>query len=339
MNFMADDDFILLMSHCENRAREGFDNNLYILTVSDREKLRNAGIQTAHEQPGWSSVEPERGQYNWAYVDNIINRNRSAGLKSLIQLGGWMLPNWIPDDWKAQCADGTYEQETLSIWNEEGQEASIKYYQDFMAHYKDTFDVGFFFGDWQGGEGTMPSTHCYFDHAAKESYRDIYGSDAVINLETAEGINWFHNSIISHYMKKGKVFYDYNKEIWNEQQRLMDRWNKAFGNHPQPEIMKMYRELYPDASLVLLQYTYFDSSHTQDEHDWVDNIINISQCETIVEAMFCEGLKTTAPAAIAKGFRGQIVHPAHSTSNHYLDQQDVDRIKVAYDLWRRSRNL
>ena len=338
MNFMANDDHMLLMSHCEHRAREGFDNNLYILSVSDRERLKGAGIQTAHEQPGWLNVEPKEGQYNWDYVDVIVNRNRNAGLKSLIQLGGWMLPSWIPDDWKAQCADGTYELETLSIWNEEGQSAFIRYYKAVMEHYKDTFDVGFFHGDWQGGEGVMPSTHCYFDRAARENYKSLYGTNAVINLETPETTDWFHNSIIKNYMQKGKIFYDCNKEIWNCQQRLMDRWSKAFGNHVQPEIMRMYRELYPDASLVLLQYTYFDSSHTQDEHDWVDNIIKISQCETIVEAMFCDGLRTTTPAAIAKGFQGQIVHPAHSTSNHYLDQQDVDRIKKACDLWRISRN-
>ena len=101
MNFMEDDEFLLLMVHCDDRAN-GFER-LHILTVEERTKLREVGIKTAHEQPSWASIEPQQGQYNWSYLDNIINRNRQAGLKSLIQLSGWRIPNWIPAEWRPKA--------------------------------------------------------------------------------------------------------------------------------------------------------------------------------------------------------------------------------------------
>ena len=331
---MSETDFLLLMCHCEDRAKSGIDNNWYILSTADRERLREVGIQTAHEQPAWARVEPAQGQYDWGYLDNIVNRNRNAGLKSLVQLPGWRLPDWIPNEWRAQQKNGAYEVEVLSLWNEEAQTYSSDYIKVVMDHYKDQKDVGFFFGEFQGGEAPLPCSHCYFDHCALDNYKEIFGNDAVPDLSTEDTQDWFHTSIITHYIQKGEVFYLHNKEIWNCQQRLMDRWNIAFGNHVQPEIMRLYREIFTDASLVLLQYTYFDGSHTQDERDWVDNIIKISQCETIVEAMYCAGLPTTTPKAIEKGFRGQIVQPAHNVSNQFLDQTEVDIIGNSYNLWK-----
>lgn len=330
---MSDTDFLLLMVHCEDRAN-GFEAQ-HILSTEDRARLREVGIQTAHEQPAWLRVEPSRGEYDFAYLDNIINRNRNAGLKSLIQLAGWRLPAWIPNEWRARQKNGFYEPEMLSIWNEEAQAYSDNYYNTIMDMYADQKDVGFFFGEFQGGEGAMPPSHCYYDDAALEDYKNA-GLSGSPDLSNDESLKWFHESVIKHYMRKGKLFYDRNKEIWNEQQRLMDKWNISYGNHVQPEIMRLYRELCPDASLVLLQYTYFDNSHGQDEHDWVDNIVKLSGCDVIAEAMFCAGLPKTTPLAILKGFRGQIVHPVNEFGKHTLEGWEVENIRNSYNQWKEA---
>lgn len=335
MNFMKDDEFLLLMVHCEDRAI-GFEN-LHILTTAERETLYKVGIRTAHEQPAWCMIEPAQGQYNWAYLDNIIKRNRDAGLKSLLQISGWRVPKWIPNEWKARRSNGMFEDEQLSIWNEEAETYSDNYYRLLCERYKSP-DIMFFFGEHQGGEGALPPTSCFYDDAALKEYKSFYGESAVPNIGGADTLNWLKGCVIAHFIRKQEILYPYYHEVWNEQQRLMDKWSKAYANYAQPEIMKAYRTLWPHGNIVLLQYTYFDTAHGKDEWDWVDNLVDATNCEVIVEAMFCAGLPTTTPKAIAKGFRGQIVHPANSSGEH-LEGWMVDNIKISHERWMASRGL
>jgi hypothetical protein len=119
----------------------------------------------------------------------------------------------------------------------------------------------------------------------------------------------------------------------------MDNWGKGFGNYVQPDILAKFRELYPDSCIILLQYTYYDSSHLQDNVEYVDKIRNAYNCETFVEAMYCAGLPTTTPRAIAHGFRGQIVRPAFENQTNHLEDWHVENIRRSMELWRRSKGL
>ncbi len=336
MNFMKDDEFLLLMVHCEDRAH-GFER-LHVLTSGERERLYNVGIRTAHEQPAWFRVHPSRDHYDWTYLDNIVNRNRNAGLKSLIQLPGWRCPRWIPQEWKARRKGSYYEDEALSFWNEEAQEYSDNYIKKVMEHYPYDEDVGFFFGEFQGGEGAYPPTWCLYDQSTIDAYRKDFGTSGEpdFNPETME---WFGKKVIEHYRRKTAIIYPEWQEVWNCQQWLMNEWNKGYGNFVQPEIMKLHREDYPNGVIVLLQYTYFDDSHPPSNAEYVDKLIEISGCETIVEAMFCGGLPTTTPKAIAKGFRGQIIHPASGFEKTTLQEWEINNIKNSHNLWRASKGL
>jgi len=338
MNFMKKDEFLLLMVHCEGRAKEWQlpGGRQHILSVEERARLREVGIQTAHEQPAWNLIEPSKGVYDFDYLENIITRNRDAGLKSLIQISGWNLPEWMPNEWRARRDDGTYEDEMLSLWNEEAQEYSDHYYQLMIDNFP-TDDVAFFFGEFQGGEGALPSTWCIYDDFALEEFHSKFGSEARPVPDAPETLEWMGNKIIEHYVRKSKILYPSYKEVWNEQQYLMDRWTKASGNYVQPDIMKKQREMFPDACIVLLQYTYFDSSHDERDVNWVDNLVDVSQCEVLVEAMFCKGLPETTPKAIAKGFRGQVVMPANEPSHTSLDDGMINAIRDSHNLWMESR--
>src|SRR4030042_3818157 len=91
-NFMVSDEFLLLMVHNETRCNDHNEKTMhwglpeYVLNVADRKRLYDVGIRTAHEQPAWQTIEPSKGEYNFDFMDMLINRNREAGLKSLIQL-------------------------------------------------------------------------------------------------------------------------------------------------------------------------------------------------------------------------------------------------------------
>lgn len=331
MNFMKQDEFLLLMSHCEDRAI-GFETQ-YILSTQDRARLYDAGIRTSHEQPAWARIEPSRGNYDWGYLDRIITRNRDAGLKSLIQLSGWRVPKWCPNEWRAMRKEGHYEEEQLSFWNKEAQDYVDSFYQAVINHYPDE-DVGFFFGEFQGGEGALPPTWCLFDWAAKEDYKKVYGEFAEPTMDDPDTLHWLGRSIIEHTIRVQRFLYPKHKEVWNAQQWLMNQWNKGFGNFIQPELLQIFKKEFPDACIVLLQYTYFDDAHPQENVEYVDMLRDISGCEVIVEAMFCSGLPKTTPKAIMKGFRGQIVHVVNDFGASRMEDWMVDNVRNSHNLWK-----
>lgn len=338
MRFLVDNEFIILMAHNIHRTYEG--DTYHVSTLEERIRMRDAGIQTSHEQPSWNSIEPSQGSYDFAYLDDMINLNREAGMKSLIQLSGWRPPKWMPNDWFPKTKDGVVERDVLSFWNEEAQKYSDAFYQFMIERYKSYKDIIFFFGEWQGGEGAYPPTWCFYDNVALDDYKKTYGSSAIPEPETSDTMDWFGKKIIEHYVRKGKFFYNAYGNVWNEQQRLMDNWTKSFGNFVHLDTLKTYHQLWPDCNIVLLQYTYFDSSHDQDCKDFVDRLVDVSQCEVIVEAMYCKGLPITTPQAIAKGFRGQILHPAPERfSGEALKDWMIDNIKTSHRLWMESREL
>jgi hypothetical protein len=87
-------------------------------------------------------------------------------------------------------------------------------------------------------------------------------------------------------------------------------------------------------SIVLLQYTYFDETHGQENENYVFDIVKDVGCDVIVEAHFCAGLKDTTPAAIAKGFRGQILCPLHpQCGQKTIEPWMLDEIRKAHELW------
>ena len=324
------------MAHNAHRNFEG--DTYHVSTLEERIQMREAGIQTSHEQPAWNSIEPSRGEYDFNYLDEIINLNREAGMKTLFQICCWRVPNWMPDDWFPKTANGAVERQVLSFWNEEAQEYSDNFYKTMMDTYKENKEVMFFFGEYQGGEGAYPPTWSLYDAAAIADYKSRYGSNAMPDPHKSETIDWFGKKIIDHFVRKAYYFKQAYNEVWNEQQYLMDTWTKAFGNFVHDETMKTFRTMWPDVNIVLLQATYFDDSHDQACKDFVDKLVNISGCEVIVEAMFCDGLPKTTPQAIAKGFRGQILHPCkNGYSGESLEPWMVENIKTSHRLWMESR--
>lgn len=345
MNFMDNaTDFLLFMSHNETRTDDynrkqincGYGLPQYVLTVQDRKRLYDVGIRTAHEQPAWQTIEPHKWEYNFDYLDMIINRNREAGLKSLMQLHGWRIPYWMPDEWHAKTKDGVIEKEVLSLWNEEAQAHGDLLYKTLDDHYWNDKDVAFFLGEWQGGEGVYPMSWCVYDDAALEDYRSTFGRYAVPIPDTPEMLYWFGKKATEHLIHRAELIYPKFHEVWNMQQYVMDNQSKAFGNFIQMDLHKAYHKLFPDGCVVSCQCTYFDAIHGQDNVLFVDLLREVTKCEVIVEAHFCKGLTTTTPIAIAKGFRGQLVRPAYENGAQFLKDSHVENIRVSNELWRKN---
>jgi hypothetical protein len=335
MNFLKNEEFLVLMSQHKERAI-GFEA-YHELTIPEKLRLRVVGIQTSSEQPAWAVIEPSRGQYNFDYLDRLIHINREADMKTLFHISGWRNPDWMPNEWLAKTKDGVYERELLSFWNEEAQEYSDNFYKMLYDKYDDP-DIEFVFAEWQGGEGAMPPSQCYYDNAALEDYRSTFGTSAVPDIQTPDTLLWLGKKIIKHFVRKTEILYPRYKEMWNMQQYLMDTWTKTFGNFVHADILRKYHELHPDGLVVLLQYTYYDDSHREDNVQFVDRLREETKCETIVEAMFSKGLPETTPKAIAHGFRGQILHPAREPGAN-LEDYEVENVRNSHNLWMQSKGL
>lgn len=337
MSFLHDDEFIILQVLMPFLA--DYIKDLYVYSVDDRKRLRDVGIQTALEYISWKDICPTPTEYNWNSIESRININRAAGMKTAFMAGGWILPEWIPSEWYARHQNGQYEKEVLSLWNEEAQQYSDGFYVRMLdMFYAD--DVMFVFGEFQGNEGIYPSDPCFYDVAALEDYQRIYGKLAYPNIVNPDTLDWYGAKIIDYSVRKQRLFYAQKKEIWNSQQLLMDTWSKGFGNFVIPETFAAFRKAFPDADLVFSQFTYFDQSHYEIPNEaFVDNIKNSYNAKVLVEAHFAQGLKETAPKAIAKGFRGQICGPVHHQSgyNRGVEQWMFDEIGKAHLLWLSSR--
>jgi hypothetical protein len=334
--FMRDDEFLLLMQYNPSTL------DIYKSTtpsVGERIRLHDVGIRTALENPRWKAIEPSKGNYDFTVIEDILRWNREASLKTIFTVCDSLMPDWMPDSWFAKNKAGIPDRYALSLWNKEAQDYVHGYYVDLIMNFasKDE-DVMFIMGEYMEGEAILPCAYSFYDEYALDDYRNKYGSSAVPDINTFETLDWLAETAVSHFIRMQTLFQTQCNEIWNMQQFLMNKWSKATINYAQPEIMEACNRAFPDVKQVLLQYTYFDVAHEDDNVQYVDRLIADTGCEAIVEAMFCAGLAQTTPKAIAKGFRGQVVAPTHPhTQRPNLEDWMVVEIKKSLDLWRASK--
>jgi hypothetical protein len=331
MNFLNDDEFLLLMNLGTNQLQ-----GTPTLSIPERVRLREAGIQTAIEYPQWNEIEPSKGSYNFSSIENILGMNRSAGMKTIFALINPWIPDWIPNEWRLRYSNGTYNTASFSPWNE----GAIAYERNFMKMLIDKYtapDVMFILQEHDTGESAFPSSAWYDDFAVQD-FRIKYGNDARPDFKNEETKQWLEDAIIKHFIELQQVFYPPYKEIWNSLQWLIAQLNPESMNYIQPKILQRFLDVFPDVNIVLLQYTYFDGSHPPENAVYVDMLKEKYCKDVIVEAMFCKGLKTTTPKAIQKGFRGQIICPTHPhTQEKSLQDWMINEIRISHNLWRSNK--
>jgi len=334
MTFLVPDEFILLMSPSPDHPLP----SPYYLTPQNKIDLGKAGIQTAQESLDWNRLEPVRGDYDFSSLDEIIKANRNAGIKTRIRVPGRRGPVWMPDEWMLKKEDGSSQirgdqmgWRQPSFWNEEAQEHCDKFLEMLVERYP---DVLFVYGEFQEGEGVLPGAPFFYDKFAIADYKEKHGSGAHPNINTQETRDWLQTAAIKRIIRAYKVI-NRHGEIWNFQQLLMDDWTKTCINYAQKDIMRACKKEFPDSNLVLEQDTYFDATHTERHRSHVDEIKEEFQCDVIVEALWPQGLPTTTPKAIARGYRGQIVGVSHQhvPENVALEHWMLVNIQNSHRQW------
>jgi len=338
MTFMAPNEFLLGIS-----AGAYWEPPAYFhLTLADKSALRNAGIQTVIEFLDWSIMEPSRGEYDFSSIDEMLRVNREAGVKSILEVPGQKSPTWMPDEWMLKNEEGSREARRdfpdyghASLWNEEAQKYVLDYLELLVEKYLAP-DVLFILGEFQGGEAILPCEPFYYDEFAITDYKKRYGTDAYPDITHVETKRWLQEAAIKDMIKKYKILNQHN-EIWNMQQLLMNDWSESTINYAQKDILRAYKDVFPDSHIVLSQYTYWDTSHTERHKNYVDEIKEEFQCDVIVEAMWPTGLSVTTPGSIAKGYRGQVIGTEYQgVAEMRLESKVVDAIKEAHRQWLES---
>jgi hypothetical protein len=326
MNFLIPEEFLLLMNY-----NPYMPEKCHVLTLDERKILREAGIQTAIEYSCLYAIEPERGKYDFSSMEEILRLNRGAGMKTIFSVPNPYFPKWMPNEWKSKYSDESYNDSSFSFWNTEGIEHLKGYFKVLMDKFLAP-DVMFVLAELDTGESAFPS-HGFYDDAAIQNFKAKHGNSE-FNYNNPDVKEWLEDSIVSHFLEMQTVFYPQYKEVWNNLQWLIAHWNSASMNYLQPRILKAFKETFLDVNIVLLQYTYFDSSHPDENEVYVDKLKNEFDLDVIVEAMFCKGLPETTPKAVMKGFRGQIICPTHPhTQEPVLADWMVDNIRKSHQFW------
>jgi len=338
MSFMVPNEFLIIIYPGAYWEPLG---SVYAPSLEERISLRKAGIQTGLEYPNWSLIEPSKGEYDFSSMEEMLKLNREADQKTIFNVPGDIPPIWMWDEWMAKDVHGNthtnyVSARMLSFWNEEAQNYLLKYYEALVKEYQ-AADIMFIHAEHQSGEGIMPGGSYYHDEFAVANYKEKYGTEAYPDLSTQETKDWLQETIIEKLVREHKIINQHN-EIWNMQQLLMDDWSKTYVNYAQKDILRAYKKAFPEVHLVLLQYTYWDSSHTERHRNYVDEIKEEFQCDVIVEAMWPAGLAQTTPASIAKGYRGQIVGVSYATAGVAALQPEVRQaIQGSHQQWFAAR--
>lgn len=315
--------------------------SVYSPSLEERVALRGVGIQTGLEYVNWNLVEPSKGSYDFSSIEEMLRLNRAADQKTIFNVPGDIPPVWMSDEWMLRDVNGNAptnytNARLLSFWNEEARNYLLSYYEVLVKEYQDS-DILFIHAELQSGEGILPGGSFYHDEFAIADYKKKYGTEAYPDITTQETKDWLQETAIEKLIREHKVLNQRN-EIWNMQQLLMNDWSETTVNYAQKDILRAYKEAFPGVHLVLLQYTYWDSSHTERHRNYVDEIQEEFQCDVIVEAMWPSGLPVTTPNTIAKGYRGQVVGVSYATAGTMsLKPEVLQAIHNSHQQWLNTR--
>ena len=332
MTFLQPDDHLIVMNLPD------FVPNTHgacvSLTQDDLKRLADVGVRTVLNYSFWRVLKSE----GWRYLDTMVRDARRAGLRTL--LAAYCE---APDDLAPQCycrhADGqigmNYSQHpALSIWSPEARAEIKAHYGELLQRYGND-DVTIMHAGMDAGEVVLPRRQaCLYDDAARTSHAAAAGGKP--DPARPETLEWLKRSVVDYYLDIDALLVQQRGETWNALHPVLIKNNVANGNIAQEDVFAAEQAQWPDAARYLIQYTYW--AHTKNGYKGIiSRWVKKYGLQMIVEADHCTGLPKTAPQAIAKGFRGQVVAPVHPwVHTTQLEQEHVDAISDAVKLWERA---
>lgn len=304
------------------------------LIDSELSRLKDIGVGTVLNWIFWDVVVG----LGWEHADRAMEQARRLGLRNII--GVYQNPSHeLPQDYYASFEGGKPCRLILSPWNDEAQQAAKDFYTEVVNRYGGD-DVNVIKCEFLSGESFIHNEPCYFDRAALASFGQEVGGRPV--RDAPETLEWIRRVAVKQFMDIDGHLVGQHNEIWNALHPVISTQSLSNGNFAQEDILKAEREAFPDATIVLLQYTYWahHASIIRGEMyvDILTRWVKDYNLDLIVEAHYCDGLDTTAPLAIERGFRGQILAPLHPFKPQTrIEEWQFQVIERAQRLWESSK--
>lgn len=342
MGFLDDDEFLLLM----DIAIQGPSNpSEYGVLPSSRYKhiskdellmLRSVGIKTTLPfQCIWSEIEPEKGNYNWEYLDGYVNRAESVGMKTILFTPTHGFPTWFPDSYFAWTKGNKVHREAISFWNPKAREEHIKFIQKMAERYaSNTCLIAFV--PFSAGETVYLNEPAFYDPSAVESYYRYSNQREMLpekdNQKTEDWLRCSYKETILNYQF---VVANANKhkEIWMMLHPAIADFGGLYGNGNKwiEDILAYLKTGIPDAKLNHIYFTWVQwERYWNKMNDWRARFDQ----NVFGGAEYAEGLPTTTPKAIENGLRGQILAPCYPNIHDHIEPWMLDKITNSINLFK-----
>lgn len=325
MALLSDGEYLLLMNLS---PWSGPPDPCGPLREDELARLRDVGVRTVLNYHYWMM-----GDAALRYVDERVAEAQRLGMRCVIASYQFP-PATLPTTMYAQTRQGTVLRHVLSLWDEGARAAVLDGYRNAIARWGGP-DVLIIHSGYLSGESVLHNEPCFYDPAARASHEADCGGEP--DIHRPETVDWLRRSVVRWYMDIDAVLVEQPwRAVVNCLQWLIAQQSVSNGNFAQQDILFSERQAWPDADVVLLQYTYF--AHGEPYPTLIKEWTERYRLSTIVEAQYCQGLEVTTPLAIERGFRGQIVAPIHPWSGaRRLEDWNVDAIARSHRAWDAAR--
>lgn len=338
MPFMADDEFIILMDF-DDHPRSSLVGP--VVTPEDALRLREVGVKTAMKYVQWHMIEPERGVYDWDYLDKSIEKWTNADIKVMLNSPMTTI-QWAPDNWYPKNRHELIIKSSLSAFNKEAQDYQNNFLKLLVDRYpKDK--VCAINGQLTQGETVYHNEPAYYDDAAREDYAQLYGSvdEDFNNCESLKVEGWLKDAYVSMLVKQQMVLSQTpHKDIWTALHPAIRLWKhlKCNGNKYYFDIFQAFRRMLPDSQINQILYTYWP--HGTGIWKIALEDASIFGIKLWVGSEYCEGMKTNLSNFLSQNLRGFITSPIHPFTPHKkIEQWMLDIISTSHNQWQASRKI
>lgn len=305
------------------------------IPLDDLKRFRDVGVQTVLQFAPW--CEPRRGVYDWRLVDEMVERDRTAGLKTLL-MGPGTVPLWCPASWYVHAADGSVMCDhdarnpiqswgCLSPWSRDAQAYQLRYVERFTRRYNSA-DVLCLQSHSQEGESVLPpATPCIYDPAARESYRRFTGHhNAIPDAMTETTQRWMYESCSRVIIDLQRIYATHPSRTISMQLHpcyLARNWVGSGVYDVESYLRSVKEVVHPDTMLWFL-FAWFskeNGKHVFEKHfPFVQRVMRELDLEVITGSEWPEGVVENTPKSIESGFRALLTAPLHP----YLHRESIE---------------
>ena len=348
MSFLQDDEFYLLMDNPWHGDGDPLRSppmpqfTTQHIAEEGLKKLAGVGIRTTMPfECIWSEIEYEKGKYNWAYLDDYVNRAARVGMKTILYTPMHGYPDWFPDSYFTQCKDAegnlVVHREALSPWNWDALSELNEFNRLMMKRYSSKYCL-VANSQLSCGETVLLNEPAFYDPLAVKSFQEF--SDTEEQPDKDDGMTnvW----LLDSYLKM--LAYQQTLLAQNEFKEIFVMLHPAIADMPALYgngcnfIEDILTELTRTIEGVKINHIYYTWIQWGQYWGLMNHWRQRFNEDVFGGAEYSEGIPVTTPNAIAQGLRGQIISPCYpGIHDHGVEDWMLEKIRIGQATWMGSK--